>query len=98
MKTAARCVLRTIAVALVLLSVALPRSHAADARANYTQHCAVCHGADRLGGIGPALIPENLVRLRQNEALKVIADGREATQMPGFAKMLPSAEIQSLRD
>jgi len=98
MKAIARCVLGAIAAALVLLSVDPPRSHAADARANYLRHCAVCHGADRLGGIGPALIPENLVRLRQNEALKVIADGREATQMPGFAKVLPGTELQALRD
>ena len=42
----------------------------------YTEHCAACHGADRLGGIGPALLPENLSRLRRGEAQKVIAGGR----------------------
>ena len=25
----------------------------------YQTHCASCHGADRLGGMGPALLPEN---------------------------------------
>ncbi|HMV00222.1 MAG TPA: cytochrome C oxidase Cbb3, partial [Rhodocyclaceae bacterium] len=35
-------------------------AQAADAPANFKQHCAACHGADRLGGIGPALLPENL--------------------------------------
>ena len=34
----------------------------------YDTHCASCHGADRLGGIGPALLPENLSRLKQPEA------------------------------
>ncbi len=29
----------------------------------YAEHCAACHGADRLGGQGPALLPENLGRL-----------------------------------
>ena len=24
----------------------------------YEKHCASCHGADRLGGMGPALLPE----------------------------------------
>jgi len=94
----ARCLLGAVAAAVLFFSVGIPRSHAADARTNYLQHCAVCHGADRLGGVGPALIPENLVRVRQHEALKVIADGREATQMPGFSSALSSTDIQALRD
>ena len=32
---------------------------------NYADLCAACHGADRLGGTGPALLPENLARLRR---------------------------------
>ncbi len=24
----------------------------------YEQHCTVCHGAERIGGTGPALLPE----------------------------------------
>ena len=42
----------------------------------FQQHCAACHGADRLGGIGPALLPENLARLRKAEAEKVLREGR----------------------
>ena len=49
--------------------------------ANFKQHCSSCHGVDRLGGLGPALIPENLARLRKPEAEKVIREGRQATQM-----------------
>jgi len=47
-----------------------------DAAALYQQHCASCHGEQRLGGMGPALLPESLARLRKPEALKVIRDGR----------------------
>ena len=25
----------------------------------YEQHCTVCHGAQRIGGAGPALLPES---------------------------------------
>lgn len=73
-------------------------SYEAQAPVNklYTQHCASCHGTDRLGGMGPALLPENLKRLRQKSALKVIADGRAATQMPAFAEKLKPEQIQSL--
>ena len=71
-------------------------AEAADAPAAYKQHCASCHGADRLGGIGPALIPENLARLRKAEAEKVIRDGRPATQMLGFGQQLNNEEIKAL--
>ena len=62
----------------------------------YTEHCAACHGADRLGGIGPALLPESLARLRRPAALKTIAKGRVATQMPGFGDKLSAAELDRL--
>jgi mono/diheme cytochrome c family protein/DNA-binding beta-propeller fold protein YncE len=71
---------------------------APDGHTLYQQHCAVCHGADRFGAMGPALLPENLSRLRKAEALKVIAHGRIATQMPGFSAQLSPAEIEALRD
>ncbi|MDZ7840532.1 MAG: cytochrome D1 domain-containing protein [Gammaproteobacteria bacterium] len=62
----------------------------------YQSHCASCHGADRLGGIGPALLPGNLTRLRGEEAVDVIANGRPATQMPGFSDELDAGEIDAL--
>jgi DNA-binding beta-propeller fold protein YncE len=68
----------------------------AQAPPAYERHCAACHGADRLGGQGPALLPENLVRLKPAEAAKVIAHGRAATQMPGFAEALGPADIKAL--
>ena len=73
-------------------------AEAADAAANFKQHCAACHGADRLGGIGPALLPENLARLRKGEAEKVIREGRPATQMPAFSPQLGAEEIKALVD
>ena len=71
---------------------------APNAAALYQQHCASCHGADRLGGTGPALLPENLARLRPAQAQKTIAEGRIATQMPGFADTLDAADIQALTE
>lgn len=67
-----------------------------NAQALFTQHCAACHGAQRLGAMGPALLPESLARLRKQEALKVIQHGRQATQMPGFGGQLQAAEIEAL--
>ncbi|MGD8629338.1 MAG: cytochrome D1 domain-containing protein [Gammaproteobacteria bacterium] len=71
---------------------------APDAARLYLQHCANCHGADRLGLAGPALLPENLGRLRQAEAVQVIRDGRPATQMPPFGKQLDADAVDALVD
>lgn len=70
----------------------------ADVGKTYTEHCVACHGSDRLGGIGPALLPENLARLHRPEAFKTIAEGRNASQMLGFAEKLSKDEIQALVD
>jgi len=62
----------------------------------YEKHCAACHGANRLGGMGPALLPENLSRLRQPAAAKVIRDSRPGVQMPAFGQTLNDAQIAKL--
>ena len=67
-----------------------------NAAALYQQHCAACHGEQRTGLMGPALLPESLERLRPAEALKVIQNGRPATQMPGFAQQLSVDEVNAL--
>ena len=62
----------------------------------YQAHCQSCHGVDRLGAMGPALLPENLARFRKNKAIKVITKGRAATQMPAFSQTLNETEIENL--
>ncbi len=70
---------------------------AADrAPALYAEHCSACHGVQRTGAMGPALLPESLARIRPTDAVRVIAEGRVATQMPGFADRLSAAEIDAL--
>jgi cytochrome c553 len=69
-----------------------------DTGALYNTHCASCHGADRLGLMGPALLPQNLKRLKKDAAIDVIGNGRPATQMPGFADRLNNTQISLLRD
>jgi len=64
----------------------------------FQKHCSSCHGADRLGGMGPALLPENLSRLRKPEAARMIRDSRPGVQMPPFGKLLSEKEIQELTE
>lgn len=93
-------IVRIALMALALAAAALPAQAAPDASLDpgrlYTEHCAACHGGDRLGAIGPALLPQNLGRLKANQATAIITDGRAATQMPGFAEALAPAEIDAL--
>lgn len=62
----------------------------------YQQHCESCHGANRLGGMGPALLPDNLARLKPAEAKTVIGSGRPSTQMPAFGDKLTPEQLDLL--
>ena len=56
----------SFALAAALLGSAGAQAEAPeDTLSVYGQHCASCHGAERLGAMGPALIPENLGRLKR---------------------------------
>ena len=90
-----------LASATLALSLASPTAEAEEVTSTdtlYQQHCASCHGGDRLGGMGPALLPENLSRLRKDEAHKVIREGRPATQMPAFGDTLTDKEVNALAE
>lgn len=84
--------LRMMAAALALV----PGAALADAAGDYAEHCAACHAENRLGGTGPALIPETLGRLKGIDA--IIAGGRPSTQMEGFADRLSPEQIAALVD
>lgn len=83
----------------LLLALALPVT-SLTAEPNgveiYNDLCASCHAESRLGGTGPALIPEALMRLRGAKLEEIIAHGRVATQMPAFEHTLNKAEIAAV--
>jgi len=94
-KRSLSCSLYSLITGLVLLTSA-PAFAAPDSAALYGEHCAGCHGTGRLGGMGPALLPENLRRLRKDKAAAVIGNGLPATQMPAFKDRLEPAQIEAL--
>ena len=85
------------AAAAAALPLAAPAAPPRRRRPSTPQHCAACHGADRLGGMGPALLPENLGRLKPDAGAAVIAEGRAATQMPGFGDELSAGGDRGAR-
>jgi len=90
---------RSFPIGAALLALALSLPAWSDTVTDlYQKHCASCHGADRLGGMGPALLPENLSRLKKADAAAMIRDSRPAVQMPAFKDQLKAEEIQLLAD
>ena len=85
-----------VLAAFALLIASASFAAAPDAAQIYATQCASCHGVDRFGGTGPALLPENLERLRKPAAVDTIANGRIATQMPAFRDTLSKSDIDAL--
>jgi cytochrome c553 len=85
--------IRLIASFSLLATAALAAPNGA---AIYADLCASCHAETRLGGKGPALIPESLGRLNGERLEEVIAGGRTMTQMPAFAATLSKGEISAV--
>ncbi|MFZ1814382.1 MAG: cytochrome D1 domain-containing protein [Rhizobiaceae bacterium] len=84
--------------ALVAVLLSSPAIAGPDGAAIYQDQCASCHSQTRLGGTGPALIPEALARLRDKSLVAVIANGRAATQMPAFRDTLNGDEIAAVAE
>lgn len=88
-----------LAAGLLAIAADMARAQAgapAEPATLYREHCVACHGEQRLGGMGPALLPESLQRVRPAEATAVITQGRAATQMPGFSDKLSAEQIAAL--
>ncbi|MAL37460.1 MAG: cytochrome C oxidase Cbb3, partial [Pseudomonas sp.] len=92
--------MRLIPFALLMLCGAVQAAPEAvsleQAGVLYEQYCQSCHGANRLGGAGPALLPESLSRIKPDEARAVIHNGRPASQMAAFGDRLNPAQIDAL--
>lgn len=89
-------------ISTLLLGAVLPLAALADASSVtdvatlYQTQCQSCHGIDRLGGTGPALLPESLGRIKPEEVRKVIQHGRPASQMAAYGQVLDAGQIDAL--
>ncbi len=87
--------LRIVSFSL-LAALAAPAFALPDGAAIYADLCASCHAETRLGGKGPALIPESLGQLKGDKLAAVIAEGRAMTQMPAFKDTLGPDDIAAV--
>lgn len=90
--------LKPLAGALLLLASSHTWAVDKAAENTYLELCSVCHSEQRIGGTGPALLPESLGRIKKAEAINVIANGRPASQMIGYKDVLSSEQISTLVD
>ena len=58
--------------------------------------CGSCHGMTRKGGLGPALLPENLRDFPPEFLVTTILDGRPGTPMPPWRGELSEADAHWL--
>lgn len=79
-------------------AVAATPESAPDAAAIYAQRCAMCHGGDAKGGIGPDLTAAEYANGKTPEAVtKSISEGIGGG-MPAFGSQLKQDEIKALVD
>ena len=60
------------------------------------QDCGSCHGMTLKGGLGPALLPENLADKPDYILVGVIKFGRETLAMPAWDGILNKSEVEWL--
>lgn len=58
------------------------------------QDCGSCHGMTLKGGLGPALLPENLQGKPKELLVTTILEGRSGTAMPPWKAMLTQTEAE----
>ncbi|MDT8317544.1 MAG: cytochrome D1 domain-containing protein [bacterium] len=62
----------------------------------YSKYCSDCHGEDRLGLVGPPLLPEYFGRQKDEVIKTAISEGLTATNMPPFKEELSDSDIDRL--
>ena len=60
--------------------------------------CGSCHGMTRKGGLGPALLPENMQDRPPQMLVNTVLDGRAGTAMPPWRELLSEADARWLVD
>lgn len=88
-----------IAVAVLAVSTTAPAVEPArQAQLKYLlqQDCGSCHGMTLKGGLGPALLPNNLKDKPDALLVATILDGRAGTAMPPWRSELTEADAEWL--
>ena len=58
------------------------------------QDCGSCHGLSLAGGLGPALLPKDLVDKPLDSLVATVMQGRPGSAMPGWSRFMNEDEAQ----
>lgn len=94
-------------LSVISLGLAVTAGQGAEAKANWTKHCAMCHGPDGKGqtkmgtklGIKDLTNPEIQAKLKDEDIFKSVKEGvtvEGKKKMPGFSEKLNDQEIKEL--
>ncbi|MBC8212299.1 MAG: cytochrome c [Gammaproteobacteria bacterium] len=81
---------------LALESDAIPSERQQELLHLLKQDCGSCHGLTMKGGLGPALLPENLQGKPAFFLAQTILDGRPGTAMPPWRGLINPTEASWL--
>ena len=81
-----------------LAAAAVAPESTPDAAAIYAQRCAMCHGKDAKGGIGPDLTAAEYAHGKTPEAVTKSISAGIGGSMPAFGNQLKEVEIKALVD
>jgi cytochrome c55X len=79
-------------VSCAALAQELPAERQAELKYLLYQDCGSCHGMTLQGGLGPALLPENLQGKPEEYLSAIILAGRPGTPMPPWNVFLTEQE------
>lgn len=87
-----------LGIAVPLTSVAADMNQTRRAELDHLlrQDCGSCHGMTMKGGLGPALLPENLHGKSDAFLVYTILEGRSGTAMPPWRELLSEPEARYL--
>lgn len=80
----------------IFIASILSGSAFASGEDTYKKHCASCHHGERYGLSAPPLIPEYFGIKKDKELAAIVANGLDATNMPGFKGVLSEGEIKEV--
>ncbi|MGR8934247.1 MAG: c-type cytochrome [Gammaproteobacteria bacterium] len=97
MKAASKLILPLLLAVFAQTAAADPSPERQQALRNLLKHdCGACHGLTLNGGLGPALLPDNLQGKSDEILVQTILEGRKGTAMPPWKPFVSADEARWL--
>ena len=84
------CLVTTLVASGLALATAAPLAPERQSELSVLldQDCGSCHGLTRKGGLGSALLPDNIAHFTDDALIEIILEGVPGTPMPPWSRFL----------